>query len=144
MTWNTACPDWQARIRAGQSLCPSLPLFEDAAARGQAVFDRLRLPDVAGNPAMADAGGEWFREVVRALFGSYDAEQDVRHIRELFLMVPKKSSKTTYAAALLLTAVLVSPRPRAEYLFIGPTQEISDLAFQQAAGMVEIDPVKIK
>jgi phage terminase large subunit-like protein len=56
-------------------------------------------------------------------------------------MVPKKSSKTTYAAALLLTAVLVSPRPRAEYLFIGPTVEISDLAFKQAAGMIEIDPV---
>lgn len=43
--------------------------------------------------------------------------------------------------ALLLTAVLVSPRPRAEYLFIGPTVEISDLAFKQAAGMIEIDPV---
>lgn len=106
-----------------------------------AVFDRLRLPDVPGNPTLADAGGEWFRDLVRALFGSYDEATKQRHIRELFLMVPKKSSKTTYAAALLLTAVLVSPRPRAEYLFIGPTVEISDLAFKQAAGMIEIDPV---
>jgi phage terminase large subunit-like protein len=141
MTWNTACPDWQARIRAGQSLCPVLPLFEEGAARGLAVFDRLRLPDVPGNPQLSEAAGDWFRDAVRVLFGSYDPDQDVRHIRELFLMVPKKSSKTSYAAAMLLTAVLVSPRPRAEYLFIGPTQEISDLAFQQAAGMVEIDPV---
>jgi phage terminase large subunit-like protein len=116
-------------------------LHEKQAARAVAVFDRLRLPDVPGNPTLADAGGEWFREIVRALFGSYDEATKQRHIRELFLMVPKKSSKTTYAAALLLTAVLVSPRPRAEYLFIGPTVEISDLAFKQAAGMIEIDPV---
>jgi phage terminase large subunit-like protein len=139
--WNTACLDWQARIKEGRSLCPSLPLHDAAAQRAVAVFNRLRLPDVPGNPTLADAGGEWFREVVRALFGSLDQETQQRHIRELFLMVPKKSSKTTYSAALMLTAMLLSPRPRAEYLFIGPTQEISDLAFKQAAGMIEIDPV---
>jgi len=139
--WDTSCRDWRERIAAGQSLCPALPLHEKQAARAVAVFDRLRLPDVPGNPPLAEAGGEWFREIVRALFGSYDEATKQRHIRELFLMVPKKSSKTTYAAALLLTAVLVSPRPRAEYLFIGPTVEISDLAFKQAAGMIEIDPV---
>lgn len=139
--WDTSCRDWRERITAGQSLCPALPLHEKQAALAVAVFDRLRLPDVPGNPTLADAGGDWFRELVRALFGSYDEATKQRHIRELFLMVPKKSSKTTYAAALLLTAVLVSPRPRAEYLFIGPTVEISDLAFKQAAGMIEIDPV---
>ncbi len=139
--WDTSCRDWRERITAGQSLCPALPLHEKQAALAVAVFDRLRLPDVPGNPTLADAGGDWFLELVRALFGSYDEATKQRHIRELFLMVPKKSSKTTYAAALLLTAVLVSPRPRAEYLFIGPTVEISDLAFKQAAGMIEIDPV---
>lgn len=139
--WDTSCRDWRERITEGQSLCPALPLHEKQAALAVAVFDRLRLPDVPGNPTLADAGGDWFRELVRALFGSYDEATKQRHIRELFLMVPKKSSKTTYAAALLLTAVLVSPRPRAEYLFIGPTVEISDLAFKQAAGMIEIDPV---
>ena len=139
--WDTSCRDWRERITAGQSLCPALPLHEKHAALAVAVFDRLRLPDVPGNPTLAEAGGDWFRELVRALFGSYDEATKQRHIRELFLMVPKKSSKTTYAAALLLTAVLVSPRPRAEYLFIGPTVEISDLAFKQAAGMIEIDPV---
>lgn len=139
--WDTSCQDWKERIQSGSSLCPELPLDTKKADIAVAVFNRLRLPDVAGNPTLAESGGEWFREIVRALFGSYDAETKQRHIRELFLMVPKKSSKTTYAAALMLTAVLVSPRPRAEYLFIGPTQEISDLAFKQAAGMIEIDPV---
>jgi phage terminase large subunit-like protein len=139
--WDTSCVDWKERIQSGASLCPTLPLDIKKADLAVAVFNRLRLPDVPGNPTLAEAGGDWFREIVRALFGSYDDVTKERHIRELFLMVPKKSSKTTYAAALMLTAVLVSPRPRAEYLFIGPTQEISDLAFKQAAGMVEIDPV---
>lgn len=141
MSWNTACPDWQRKIQSGASLCPLLPLDAKMADKALAVFNRLRLPDVPGNPTLAEAGGDWFREIVRALFGSYDAEAQVRHIRELFILCPKKSSKTTYSAALLLTAVLVSPRPRGEFLFIGPTQEISDLAFKQAAGMIEIDPV---
>ena len=141
MNWDTSVPDWQERIQSGASLCPALPLNEAKAALALAVFERLRLPDVPGTPPLSEAGGEWFREIVRALFGSYDEAAKTRHIRELFLMVPKKSSKTTYAAALLLTAVLVSPRPRAEYLFIGPTVEIADLAFKQAAGMIEIDPV---
>lgn len=141
MSWKTSCPDWQSKIQSGASLCPPLPLDARMADKALAVFNRLRLPDVPGNPTLAEAGGDWFREIVRALFGSYDAEEQVRHIRELFILCPKKSSKTTYSAALLLTAVLVSPRPRGEFLFIGPTQEISDLAFKQAAGMIEIDPV---
>jgi phage terminase large subunit-like protein len=139
--WDTSCRDWQDRIRSGKSLCPQLPLNKELADRAERVFKKLKLPDVIGNPSMSEAAGDWFIEIVRAAFGSYDPETKERHIRELFLMVPKKNSKTTYAAAFLLTAVLVSPRPRAEYIFIGPTQEIADLAFKQAAGMIEIDPV---
>ena len=40
----------------------------------------------------------------------------------------------------MVTALLMNEVPWAEFLFIGPTQEIADLAFQQAAGMVEADP----
>jgi phage terminase large subunit-like protein len=139
--WDTSCKDWEDRIKKGKSLCPKLPLNKELADRAEQVFRKLKLPDVIGNPSMDDAAGDWFIEIVRAVFGSYDPVIQQRYIRELFLMVPKKNSKTTYAAAFLLTAVLVSPRPRAEYIFIGPTQEIADLAFKQAAGMIEIDPV---
>ena len=144
MMWDTSCKDWAERIQSGQSLCPTLPLYTVEADRATAIFNLLRLPDVPGTPPLAEAGGEWFLEIVRALFGSWDAEQQFRHIRELFILCPKKSSKTTYAAALLLTAVLVSPRPRAEFLFIGPTQAVADLAFRQAAGMVALGPVLSK
>jgi hypothetical protein len=49
MAWNLSTPDWQNRIRTGQSLIPDLPLLDKAAAeRAVNLFDRLRLPDVTG------------------------------------------------------------------------------------------------
>lgn len=144
MKWDTSCPDWADRLQRGQTLCPELPLIAGEADKAIATFNLLRLPDVPGTPTLADAGGEWFTEIVRVLFGSWDPDTQFRHIRELFILCPKKSSKTTYAAALLLTAVIRSPRPRAEFLFIGPTQQVADLAFRQAAGMVSVDPVLSK
>ena len=67
MAWLLACPDWQDRIRTGQSLVPDLPLDEQAAARAVAVFHKLRLPDVPGKPFLKEAAGDWFRDIVRAL-----------------------------------------------------------------------------
>lgn len=151
--WGTAVPNWAERIKLHRSLMPTLPLFEGPAERGVAIFDRLKLPDVAGTPRLGsvlandepgqrgDGCGEWFREIVRALFGSYSTTLKRRFIQEVFLLVPKKNSKTTYGAALMLTAVLMSERPRAEFLLVAPTQEVADLAFQQAMGMVEADEV---
>jgi phage terminase large subunit-like protein len=83
---------------------------------------------------------------VRALFGSYDETNKTRHLREIFALVPKKNSKTSYGAALMLTALVMNKRPRAEFLLIGPTQAIADLAFTQAIGMVqaEFDDEKVR
>ena len=101
MAWNLSAPDWQDRIRNGRSLVPDLPLDKIAAQRAVDVFDRLRLPDVPGKPLLKDAAGDWFRDILRALHGSIvDGE---RMVREPFLLVPKKSSKTSYGAALMLT-----------------------------------------
>jgi phage terminase large subunit-like protein len=141
VTWDLACRDWQARIKAGKSLLPDLPLVEADAKKAVAIFNQLRLPDVPGQPAMLNAVGDWQRDLVRALFGSYDEAAGVRHIREIFQLVPKKNSKTTSGAAIMLTAVLLSKRPRAEFLMVAPTQEVADLAFRQAVGMVQADPV---
>ena len=44
-----------------------------------------------------------------------------RMIREVFLLAPKKSSKTSYGAALMETTLLINDRPRAEFLLIAPT-----------------------
>lgn len=138
--WSCACPEWETRIRAGRSLLPDLPLLRAEADRGVAIFNMLRLPDVAGRPEMREAAGDWMRDLVGALFGSYDPVAKVRHLREFFVLVPKKNSKTTGGAAIMVTALLVNRRPRAEFLIVAPTQEVADLAFRQAVGMTEADP----
>jgi phage terminase large subunit-like protein len=139
MSWDLSCRDWEQRIAQGRSLVPELPLNQAEADRAVAIYNRLRLPDVPGLPTLGEAAGDWFRAIVAALFGSLDAN-GVRLIRELFLLVPKKNSKTTNSAALMLTAALMTRRPRALFLLIGPTQSVADLAFEQALGMIQADP----
>ena len=68
MPWDLSVPDWEERIREGRSLLPAMPdLDRGRADRAIKIFNKLRLPDVPGAPALAEAGGEWFREIVGAL-----------------------------------------------------------------------------
>lgn len=143
MSWTFACVDWAERLRAGKSLVPqNLPLDDVEAARALAIFGKLRLPDVVDRPTMAVAAGEWQRDIVRVIFGSLI--DGIRHVPELFVMVPKKNSKTTGAAAIALTGLLMNKRPRAEFIYVGPTQEVADLAFNQTVGMIEADEYLVK
>lgn len=135
--WDLSCPDWEQRLRDGRSLIPDLPLIEEEAALGLQFFDEIPLPDVRGNPKMRHAAGQWFRDIVRAAFGSWDPVGEVRLIREIFAMLPKGSSKTTNGAALSLALLLMNKRPRGEGMFVGPTQAISDRAYEQAVGMID-------
>lgn len=137
--WDLSCPDWVERLKSGRSLVPDLPLDTVEAERAVGIFNKLRLPDVPLKPKMADAAGEWTRDIVRAAFGSINKTTGARQVAELFCLVPKKNSKTTNGAGIMITAMLMNERPNAEMLFVGPTQEIADLAFQQASGMIEAD-----
>lgn len=136
--WDFSCLDWETRLAEGRSLMPDLPLDPLEAARGIGMFNLLRLPDVTGQPMLRDAGADWFREVVGAVIGSVD-ETGRRHVREPFILVPKKNSKTTNGAALMLTAMLADKQPNQAYFLYGPTQEIAERAFTQAEGMINAD-----
>ena len=138
--WDFACPDWEERLREGRSLVPDLPLDEEAAHRAVAIFNKLKLPDVAGNPRMKDAAGDWQRDIVAALLGSVTAD-GYRQVRKLLCMVPKKNSKTTGAGAIAVTAMLVDQAPHQTYYLFGPTQAIAQRGFDQASGMIAADPV---
>jgi phage terminase large subunit-like protein len=144
VTWATACPDWAARLMAGESLVPDLPLFPAERDKALRIFDRLRLPDVIGQPPMAEAAGPWIRDIVAALFGAYDAEMNRRMIQEIFLLVPKKNGKSSYAAAIMVTAMIVNRRPNAEFLLIAPTMEIAGISYKQAEGIIKADPELLK
>ena len=139
--WDLSCRDWEDRIRTGRSLMPSgLPLIAEQAERAVRIFDRLRVPDLPGRPTFAEAAGDWQRDIVRALFGSFDPVAQERFIRELLVLVPKKNAKTTFVAGIMVTATLVSMRPLAEFLIAGATQQIAELAYRQAEGMLDADP----
>src|SRR5947207_536490 len=94
--WDLACPDWQERLQSGRMPIPDLPLLREEAEIAIAFFDQLRLPDVPGNPTMAEAAGDWARELIGIIFGSWDPVAQERHIKEFFALISKKNSKTTY------------------------------------------------
>ncbi len=139
-----ACPDWPDRLTTGKSLLPDLPLDQDRAQRAIGVFNKLKLPDVIGQPTMREAAGDWQREIVGSLFGGFEPNSNKRFIREIFNLVPKKNSKTTGGAGIMMTALILNERPRAEFLLIGPTQAVSETAFSQAVGMIDADPYLAK
>ena len=58
-------------------------------------------------------------------------------IREIFLLAPKKSSKTSSAAALTVTRLLMNERSRAEFLLVASTVSPAHIPFSQALGMVD-------
>lgn len=119
---------------------PDLPLHLEEAARALRIFKRLRLPDVIGNPTMGEAFGEWVFDIVLAVFGAYDPATNRRMLQEFFLLVPKKNAKSTLAAGIMVTAAIVNRRPIAEFLLIAPTKEIANIAYQQGAGIIKLDP----
>ena len=141
MAFDFACPDWVERLEQGRPPMPDLPLDAAAAEKAVGVFNNLRLPDVPGQPRLEDAAGDWFRDLVRAAFGSADPVTGERQVGEIFCLVPKKNSKTTNSAALGLTALLLNKVPNAEMYIVGPTKEVADTCFSQAKGMIDADPV---
>jgi phage terminase large subunit-like protein len=136
-----ACPDWWERLQRGDLPCAEVPVNEDRAAKALAFFNRLRLPDVTGNPPMAAACGDWFKDLLVAFFASEDPETFQPLVWELLCMVPKKNSKTTYGAGLALTALYMEEAPNRQMMLVGPSHEISTRSFDQAQGMVRLDPV---
>lgn len=134
-----ACPDWWEKIKAGEVPMAQVPVNAARAAKALAFFNRLRLPDVPGNPPLSEACGDWFRELLVAFLASEDPLTKRRLVVELLCMVPKKNSKTTYVAALGLTALFMEEAPERQMLIVAPTQNISERCFDQAQGMIRID-----
>lgn len=134
-----ACPDWWEKIQAGETPMAAVPLNEARAAKARAFFNRLRLPDVPGTPPLSEACGDWFRDLLVAFLASEDPVTKRRLVWELLCMVPKKNSKTTYVAALGLTALFMEEAPNRQMLLVAPSQNISERCFDQAQGMIRLD-----
>lgn len=139
MEWSTACLDWEARIVAGQSLVPIKPLFPEEAAAGLEVMQQLRIVDAPGSPTIGEACAPWVSDFAGSVFGSYNPDTGRREIKEFALVIPKKNSKSTIAAAIMLTLLIRNWRQSAELIILAPTIEVAQNAFAPARDMVKHD-----
>ncbi|WP_295516238.1 terminase large subunit [uncultured Stenotrophomonas sp.] len=136
--YTTACPDWAERLVAGKSIIPP-PIYPVQAQEALAVFKQLRIVDAPGSPTFGEACESWVFDFVAAIFGSYDAETGRRLIREVLMLIPKKNSKSTLAAGIMVTALILNWRVSAEMIILAPTVEIANNAFAPARDMIKVD-----
>lgn len=137
--WTTACQDWEERLLAGRSIIPP-PIFPDEAEAALEIFRGLKIVDALYSPTFGEASEQWVFDLVAAIFGAYDAESGRRLIREVFVCLPKKNSKSTLAAGIMLTALIRNWRESAGLIILAPTVEVAKNSFDPAKDMVSHDP----
>ena len=138
MEWTTACPDWADRLKSRRSIIPP-PIFADTAEEALSIFRELRVVDLPGKPTFSECSEKWVFDFVRAIFGGYEADTGRQMIREYGLLISKKNTKSTIAAGIMLTALILCWREEEEHLILAPTKEVADNSFKPAAGMIRAD-----
>lgn len=138
MEWSTACPDWGERLKRGESIIPP-PLFPEMAEAALDVFKQLQIVDATGSPTFGDAAAPWILDLVASIFGAYDPESGRRLITEWFVLIPKKNGKSTLAAGVMLTALILNWRLSAEFAILAPTVEIANNTYGPARDMTQRD-----
>lgn len=137
--YSTACPDWERKLKNRESIIPP-PIFPKSAELALSVFKQLRVGDLPGKPTFGECCDPWVFDFVATVFGGYNDETGKQLIREYALLISKKNSKSTLAAGIMMTALLLSWRENEEHLILAPTREVAENSFKPACAMVEADP----
>ncbi|ENM3028959.1 terminase large subunit [Pseudomonas aeruginosa] len=138
MEWTTACPDWANHLIRGESIIPP-PIFPEMAEQALEVFKQLKIVDAPGSPTFGEACAPWVFDLVASIFGAYDPETGRRLITEWFILIPKKNSKSTIAAGIMMTALILNWRQSAEFSILAPTVEVANNAYAPARDMTQRD-----
>lgn len=118
---------------------PCKALFPEEAEMALEVFKSLIVCDVIGQPTMGEITRPWVFEFVASIFGAYSDEDSRRLIREFFLLIPKKNTKSTLAAFIMLTALIMNDRNSAELIILAPTKEVADNSFNPIRDAIKAD-----
>ena len=142
--WSTGLDNWEAKIINKDSLIPCPPLNKQVADIALRIFKSLILVDVIGKPTIGEACKDWVFEFVAVIFGAYDPVVKERYIKEFFLLIAKKNSKSTIAAGIMLTAIILNERSSAQFVIVSPTKETSDSSYRPIADMIKADDELLK
>jgi phage terminase large subunit-like protein len=119
-----------------------IPITPDPTGRGARAWTILsRLPITEGEHACKRIGENappWQERLTRLLFGHTD-EAGLRVLREAFVTLGKKNSKTTYAAALALVKLLLEEDTREQVLFLAANRNQARIAFDAMSAMIRSD-----
>ena len=136
---------------AYKKLMGLIPGYDPVATAGDCVFDeraaQLALDffpiylrhvkgELAGKPF---ALGLWEQAILANLFG-WMRPDGTRRYRKVFLLVPRKNGKTTFAAGIVCYVLFCDGEPGAETYSAAAERDQAGLVFEQVAGMVRQDP----
>ena len=135
--WTTALPDWEERIVKGESLVPCKPLYPKTGVNALLKFKQLVIQDMIDSPTFGEVSRQWVFDFVVSIFGAYDEESKRQKITEFFLLISKKNTKSTLAAGIMMTALLINRRPSASLIILAPTKEVADNSFIPIRDMIK-------